>query len=142
MANAPARIALGAAALAAVVGCATGPKPLYYWDGYDAALYQHYRNPQDRETFVAALVKTVQQADERGLRVPPGVSAELGYALFEEGKPKDAVPWFERERKEWPEAGMLMEKMIRNASQRAATQPPSATTTTGAAGAATQGGAK
>lgn len=136
------RLVLAAAALATFAGCATGPQRLYYWNGYDAALYQHYRNPQDRETFVAALVKTIQQADDRGLRVPPGVSAELGYALFEEGKAKDAVPWFERERNEWPESRTLMEKMIRNANQRAATQPPAAAGTTGAAGAATQGGGK
>ena len=115
---------------------------LYYWNGYDTALYQHYRNPQDRETFVAAVVETIRQADERGMRVPPGVSAELGYALFEEGKAKEAIPWFERERKEWPESQVLMDKMIRNANQRAATQPAAASGTTGAAGAATQGGTK
>jgi len=138
--RAPARMALALTALG-LAACGGG-RGLYYWNGYDAALYQHYRNPQDQEAFVAALVTTVRQADERGLRVPPGVSAELGYALFEEGRPGEAIPWFERERHEWPESKVLMEKMIRNATQRAAGQPPSAASTTGPAGAATQGGGK
>jgi hypothetical protein len=131
-------LALALAALG-TAACAGGGGGLYYWNGYDAALYHHYRNPQDRESFVAALVTTVRQADDRGLRVPPGVSAELGYALYEEGRAKEAVPWFERERREWPESQVLMDKMIRNATQRAAQPPPR---TTGPAGAATQGGGK
>jgi hypothetical protein len=140
MNRATARIALALAALG-TAACGGG-RGLYYWNGYDVALYQHYRSPQDRESFVAALVTTVRQADDRGLRVPPGVSAELGYALYEEGRTQEAVPWFERERREWPESQVLMDKMIRNAKQRAAQQPPAAASTTGAAGAATRGGGK
>jgi hypothetical protein len=131
----PARVVLAAAALGA---SACAPSGLYYWNGYDAALYRHYRNPQDRESFMAALATTVQEANSRGLRTPPGVSAELGYALYEEGRPLEAIPWFEREKGEWPESTLLMEKMVRNARQRAARQPAGAAPSSGAAGAATQ----
>jgi len=31
------------------------PKTLYPWGGYDDALYRHYKNPQDRDEFVAKL---------------------------------------------------------------------------------------
>lgn len=124
---------LGAATLAAS-GCAPGT--MYYWNGYDTALYHHYRNPQDREAFVEALRTTVLEADERGLRTPPGVSAELGYALYEEGRAQDAIPWFERERGQWPESQLLMEKIIRNAKLRAGGKAgPAPAPTTGPAGA-------
>lgn len=132
------RLLLLAAAAFGAVGCA--PTGLYYWNGYDAALYRHYRNPQDRESFVGALVTTVRQADERGLRTPPGVSAELGYALYEEGRTQEAIPWFEREKREWPESTVLMEKMIRNAKVRAGQQAPAAAPATGPAGAVVGGG--
>lgn len=138
MSRAAARLALAVAALGAA-GCAR--PTLYHWNGYDAALYRHYRNPQDREAFVATLVTTVRDADDRGLRTPPGISAELGYALYEEGKAAEAIPWFEREQREWPESTVLMEKMIRNARTRAGLQP-GGPPTTGAAGAATEGGAR
>jgi hypothetical protein len=131
------RLPLLLAALGAA-GCA--PPTLYAWNGYDAALYRHYRNPQDRETFVAALYETVREADQRGLRIPPGVSAELGYALYEEGRTQEAVPWFERERREWPESTVLMDKMIRNAGARRAQRPAGAAPSTGPAGAVQGGG--
>ncbi len=137
MANA--RLALAAAALGAI---ACAPRGLYYWNGYDSALYRHYRNPQDREAFVTSLVTTVREADDQGLRTPPGIAGELGYALYEEGKPLEAIPWFEREKRDWPESATLMDKMIRNAKQRGAQQPPGGSAGTGAAGAATQGGAR
>jgi hypothetical protein len=97
------------------------PQTMYYWGGYDDALYRHYRNPQDRVAYVEALQTIIAQADQQGLRVPPGVCAEYGYALYEEGRPQEAVPWFQRERDHWPESRILMEKMIRNAQQRVGT---------------------
>lgn len=116
-------IALAAAGLAlATSGCR--PPSMYYWGGYDQALYNHYRNPQDRVAYVESLRTIIAEADQRGLRAPPGISAEYGYALYEEGRPQEAVPWFQRERDQWPESRMLMEKMIRNAQQRAGTQAP------------------
>ena len=136
MARAGTCMAVAAAALTAA-GCA--PATMYHWYGYDDALYRHYRNPQDREAFVEALRTTVRDADERGLRVPPGLSAELGYALYEEGRTQDAIPWFDRERQQWPESRVLMEKMIRNAELRGARRPPGAAPSVGPAG-ATQGG--
>jgi hypothetical protein len=138
-----ARIALafGVAGLAvASAGCR--PPAMYHWGGYDTALYRHYRNPQDRVAYVEALQTVIAEADQRGLRVPPGVCAEYGYALYEEGRPREAVAWFQRERDEWPESRLLMEKMIRNAQQRAgapagpAVAPAAASSAPGAPGSA------
>ena len=110
-----------AAALAAVA-CACAAPAHYHWGDYDAALYRHYRNPQDREAWVEALRTTILESEQRGIKVPPGLCAEYGYALFEEGQAAAALPWFEREKKTWPESTVLMDKMILNA-QRRATQP-------------------
>jgi hypothetical protein len=126
-----ARLAAALAALACVA--CQAPTALYHWNGYDDALYAHYRNPQDREAFVAALRATIDGARERGLRVPPGIYAEYGYALYEEGKTQEAIPWFELEARDWPESRLLMQKMIRNARQRGA--PPAAPAPVGPAGA-------
>jgi hypothetical protein len=113
-------LALGVASLAAAsAGCR--PATMYHWGGYDQALYRHYRNPGDRAAYVAALATVIAEADQGGLRVPPGVCAEYGYALYEEGRPQEAVAWFQRERQEWPESRILMDKMIRNAQQRRGT---------------------
>jgi hypothetical protein len=116
------------AALALAAGCA--PRPYYGWGRYPEVLYAHYRAPQDREAFVAGLAATIQACEQEGLRPPPGLYAEYGYALLEEGRGEEAVAWFEKEKKQWPEAALFMDKMIRNARQR-----PPAPQATGPAGA-------
>ena len=108
---------------------------MYQWGGYDSALYAHYQNPQQREEFVANLSSVIRDAEQRGFRVPPGCYAEYGWALYEEGQRDQAVVYFEKERKHWPESGVLMEKLIRNATR---VQAPSATT--GPAGAVERSG--
>ncbi len=115
-----ARLLLALAAAAAASGCAKQSR--YHWGTYDTALYQHYKNPQDRDAYIEALKTTILEADQRGEKVPPGVCAEYGYALFEEGQAAQSLPWFQREKETWPESTVLMDKMIRNA-QRRATEP-------------------
>ena len=127
-----ARLVAALAALACA-GC-QAPTALYHWNGYDEALYAHYRKPQDREAFVAGLRTTIDGARAQGLRVPPGIYAEYGYALYEEGKAQEAIPWFELEARDWPESRLLMQKMIRNAGLRVA-PPPGAPAPAGPAGA-------
>lgn len=114
---------LGLAAVAALA-TACGPKTRYHWGDYDGALYRHYSSPQDRDAWVESLKTTIEQAEQLGEKVPPGICAEYGYALFEEGQAQQAVPWFQREKDTWPESNVLMEKMIRNAKRRAAQPPP------------------
>jgi hypothetical protein len=114
-----------AAALAALAGCVPQGQ-LYHWNGYDDALYRHYKNPQDREAWIGRLRTTIGEAENRGLKVPPGIYAEYGYALLEEGRTQDAVRYFRREQEKWPESRVFMEKMIRNAERRAGQAPPAA----------------
>lgn len=117
------RVLLAAAALAAASGCAGGATTMYHWDGYDQRLYQHYKHPQDRDAWVQALREIVREADEEGRRVPPGMCAELGWALLEEGLAVEAVAWFRREQAQWPESRELMEKLVRNAERRGPPPP-------------------
>jgi hypothetical protein len=114
---------LAAASLAATLAACV-PQGRYYWNGYDTALYQHYKNPQDRGLFVESLRTTIYEADQLGQKVPPGMCAEYGYALYEEGQAAESVPWFQREKQSWPESTVLMDKMIRNAQRRVGQPPP------------------
>jgi hypothetical protein len=101
----------------AASGCAS-QSSMYHWGAYDSALYGHYRKPAEREAWVEALKTALLEAEREGRRVPPGLYAEYGYALLEEGKSKEAVTYFEKEKAKWPESTVLMQKMIRNAGQR------------------------
>ncbi len=129
-----ARLAGAAACAALCAACASKPPTLYQWNGYEQAIYEHERAPQDREAYVASLWTVIETCRQNGTRVPPGVQAEYAYALYEEGRTADAIPWFEREASDWPESRIFMQKMGRNAPLRGATQP-AGPATTGPAGA-------
>lgn len=107
--------------LLAATGCAS--RSMYAWGKYDDALYKHYRNPGEREEWVAALKTCVLEAEQEGRKTPPGLLAEYGYALLEEGNSKEAVVYFEKEKAKWPESAVLMDKMIRNAGKRPPAPP-------------------
>jgi hypothetical protein len=117
------RLALAALVAASAVACASEPRRMYAWGGYDEVLVRHYRQPQDRQAFVRALKQVVANAERRGQSAPPGIYAEYGYALYEEGQYPAAVAYFEKERTAWPESALLMDKMIRNAGARAVRTP-------------------
>ena len=115
--------ALAVAALAAS-GCA-GKVTTYRWGNYDEVLYAHYKAPQERQAYIASLKVIILAAQQEGKTVPPGIYAEYGYALFEEGNAPEAIKYFERERDTWPESRVFMEKLIAIA-RRLPPPPPAA----------------
>lgn len=107
-------------------GC--GPNRKYAWGKYDAALYAHYKSPQDKEAYLERLREIVQDAEAKD-SVPPGLYAEYGYALYESGRIPEAIAFFEKESSKWPESNVLMQKMIRNARRRQENLTKSSATT-------------
>jgi hypothetical protein len=99
-------------------GCA--PATMYQWGGYDKALYDHYKNPQDRDQYLSDLAAVIAGAEAANAKVPPGCYAEYGWALFETGQTAQAAVFFGKEAEQWPESKPLMDKLIRNTTRGAA----------------------
>ena len=97
-------------------GCA---QTRYTWNNYDQKLYDHYKNPADPARFIQDLKEVVTAAEESG-KIPPGLYAEYGYALYEKGDLAEAMVYFTKEQKKWPESNLLMSKMMKLASKRLA----------------------
>jgi len=105
------------AVLMTVSGCAGNR--MYAWGNYDETLYAHYKNPQDHEKHLEKLNVLVTKAETTGGgKVPPGLYAEYGFALYEAGRIDEAVIYFRKEKEKWPESAVIMDKMIRNARQQ------------------------
>jgi hypothetical protein len=120
------RLLLALAVLAVAAGGCAGRQSLYRWGDYDQGLYDHYRKPADREAWVARLKAIMLEVEQEPTRIPPGLYAEYGYALFEEGNNPLAIAYFEKEKARWPESTFLMDKLIRNARGRLP-RPPGTT---------------
>lgn len=89
----------------------------YVWNDYDATLYNHYKEPAQVEQFSEALKNIVIESEE-DKKVPPGIYAEYGYILYEQGYNAEAIQYFEKESRLWPESRVLMAKMTLNAKAR------------------------
>ena len=95
-----------------VAGC--GTKRAYNWGDYDSTLYSYYQNPQESERYVERLGEIIRKAEAEKDKVPPGLYAEYGYALSTMGRLDEAIGFYRKERDEWQESAVFMDKMIRN----------------------------
>lgn len=126
---------LAAILVVGVTGCAS-KQTHYRWGGYDDALYSHYKNPNNHQEYVAALKTIILESERAGNKIPPGVYAEYGYALYEEGNASEAIGYYRREMASWPESRVFMEKMIVAAQRQPSPGPPGGPQPTGPATAA------
>jgi hypothetical protein len=106
---------------------------MYAWGDYDRRVYAFHKNPQNREEWVEGLKTVILASEGQGRRIPPGICAEYGYALQEEGRNQEAIAYYQKEKTLWPESALFMDKMIRNAGGRPGAPPPGEAS--GAAGA-------
>lgn len=103
------------AALLLLFGCATQPKPLYYWGDYQPQLYAYFQGDgQSPEQQREALEKTAAKASAKGEALPPGFHAHLGLLYLRTGQPAQARTAFLAEEAEFPESKPYMDFLIGN----------------------------
>ena len=97
----------------AMSGCANNSM-LYQWGGYDAMLYQSYKNPEKSVELRQGLELHISTMEKANQRVAPGLYAELGTMYMQEGDSARAVSMYTKERDAWPESKGLMDALINN----------------------------
>ena len=102
-------------------GCAHQNVDKYSWGDYESSLYGYYKAPGDGHEFAQKLKAEIDNAEQHGKKVPPGIYAEYGGMLLEAGDRATAAQYFQKEKTTWPESTVLMTTMT-----RLATDPSSA----------------
>jgi hypothetical protein len=97
----------------AVSGCATN-KNLYDWGGYDALLYNSYKDPTTVGANIQKLEAHIHTLEAGKQKVPPGLYADLGTLQLQAGDKEKAQANFTKERELWPESAGLMNALINN----------------------------
>jgi len=110
------KILLIALASLLLTGCATG---IYQWGGYDALLYQSYKNPEKTLEFRQGLELHITKMEALKQKIAPGLYAELGTLYLQAGDATKAVAMYNKERDAWPESRGLMDALINNVGKRA-----------------------
>lgn len=85
----------------------------YYWGNYANTLYATTKSPSD-ETLaqhVEELQMIIAESQERGLKVPPGIFAELGYIEASRGNDEVALAHYEAEMQLYPESRVFLERL-------------------------------
>ncbi len=98
-----------------LTGCASSNK--YYWGKYESSMYASYKDPSKSAELSASLAEVIQTSENTNKPVAPGIYAEYGYMLHQQGKSSEAIPYFEKEKKYWPESTAFMNSMIQLASK-------------------------
>ena len=94
-----------------MVGCATQPKTLYQWEGYQPQVYEYLKG-ESPEQQIAAMEKDLQVIAAKGNHAPPGFHAHLGMLYSVVGKSDQMVAQFEDEKKLFPESTAYMNFLL------------------------------
>jgi hypothetical protein len=103
------KFALPFAVALLVAGCV--PTTKYNWGNYSQSLYDYQRDATAQAAYLATL-ENIVASEGPSRKVPPGIFAELGYVKLASGDAKGAISLFEREKSNWPESTLMMDKAI------------------------------
>lgn len=117
MKNPPMKLLFLLACAVFLTGCANR-NSLYQWGGYDAMLYQSYKNPEKAVAFREGLELHITKMEQSKQKIAPGLYAELGTMYLQSGDSAKAVAMYTKERDAWPESRGLMDTLINNVAKR------------------------
>lgn len=115
------RLLLAAMSLTLLSACVAPAK--YNWGNYNGTLYGYYKDPTRLDAHVAEMESIIRLSEQTNKKVAPGIHAEYGYILMQNGNTGAAVTQFEKEKADWPESAQLMASMIRLAETQSAKSP-------------------
>lgn len=99
----------------ALAGCAHQiSESGYYWGKYSSTYYAYLENPSNEtaDQHFASLTDIVEVSNEKGLKCPPGIYAEMAYIKQKQGKNDEARDYFNRELQLYPESKPFVEKLF------------------------------
>lgn len=103
------------ALLGILVSCTTTKTPLYTWSDYETTSYNYLKN-SDEES-LQKLIENYQKVIEtqKGTRgiVPPGVCADYGFILLQNGKTEEGKEMLMKEITLYPESKIFIERILK-----------------------------
>lgn len=96
--------------------CGTGKKVMYKWYGYDdvAYDYSHGKTEENIEQMLKVYEKLLNKQSGTIRRVaPPGMNAEYGYLLINQGSLEEGIKYLEKEMVLYPESSVFIDKIIK-----------------------------
>ena len=102
---------LGIAVSALIAATACVPASRFEWGTYDQQLFRYHQDAENRGDYVRALERTIERGEATN-RVAPGMYAELGFLMWEEGRYEESDSMFTREIQLFPESRIFIERFM------------------------------
>ena len=95
-------------------GCATS-NTSYYWGNYSSTLYNLKKDPGEESLtkHISELQRIIEKSNDKNLKVPPGIHAELGYRLAEINQNQQARIELTNEVNTYPESKTFIERVLK-----------------------------
>ena len=100
-----------------IVGCT--PQTMYYWGDYSNSLYKMKKDatPETLDKHKIELLDIINKSNEKGLRIPPGINAELGYIYLLQEQYDQAMVYLNEEKSTYPESTKFIDDLLQNLSE-------------------------
>ena len=101
--------------------CTTISESGYFWGDYAKTSYLLVSDQSEKSLnlHLEELQNIVEISNEKDLKVPPGVYAEIGYVLVKLGREFEANDYFRLELKVYPEAGVFLRRFMEQSNEAA-----------------------
>lgn len=103
--------AIALAAMFFLAGCQTN-QHMYQWGNYEETLFTYFHEPAVKEEMLEKYLQFLAKSHGDTKLVAPGLFAEAGTFLFEQGDLDGAIRFYEMEANYWPQSRKLMETLI------------------------------
>lgn len=100
--------------LSGLVSCASNPK-LYDWGSYNDKCYDYSRNPSEwnRKLLVNQFERIMDhQTFGQRKEVPPGIFADYGFFLIQDGETSEGLKYLRMEMELYPESSQFLKKVV------------------------------
>ncbi|GAB3627890.1 hypothetical protein PTE30175_04476 [Pandoraea terrae] len=98
---------------ALLAGCASSPKTLYQWEGYEPQVYEYFKG-ESTEAQISALEEDLQKIRASGNTPPPGYHAHLGLLYGSVGNDDQMTQQFQAEKALFPESSAYFDFLQKN----------------------------
>jgi len=101
-----------------IVGCVP-PQTMYYWGDYSDTLYKYKKDatPEMLDIHKTELLDIILKSNEKGLRIPPGINAELGYIYLLQEQYDQAMVYLKKEKSIYPESTKFIDDLLQNLNE-------------------------
>lgn len=94
-----------------LAGCATN-RNLYQWGNYEETMFVYFHEPAVKQEMLENYIEFIESSQSNPKKLAPGLFAEAGTFMLDQGDRQAALRFYELEHASWPESRVLMAMLI------------------------------